>query len=97
LNDPHVEELRYHVETTDDFVFEDPPPVKDETDSFRMTLTESIVTFWMKEHHSSEEAAKMVTDEYLRAWEIDLALQRNRTSLRFAFDRAIVIDRNPPP
>ena len=97
MNDPHVEELRYHVETTDDLVFEDPPPLKDETDAFRMTLTESLATFWMKEHHPSEEAARMVVEEYLRAWEIDLALQRNRTSLRFAFDRAKVVDRNPPP
>ena len=97
MNDPHVEELRYHVKTTDDLVFEDPPPIKDETDAFRMTLTESVATFWMKEHHRSEEAAKMVAEEYLRAWEIDLALQRNRTSLHFIFDRAKVIDRNPPP
>jgi hypothetical protein len=32
LNDPHVEELRYRVETTDDLVFMDPRPIEDETD-----------------------------------------------------------------
>jgi hypothetical protein len=51
----------------------------------------------MKQHHPSDKAARVPAEEYLRAWEIDLALRRNRTSLRFVFDAARVIDRDPPP
>jgi hypothetical protein len=32
LNDPHVKELRYRIETADDLVFHDPAMVEDETD-----------------------------------------------------------------
>ena len=95
MNDPHVEELRYRVETADDLVFEDPPPIEDETEAFRMILAEGVTTFEMKEHHPSEETARVPVEGYLRAWEIDLALRRNRTSLRFVFDVARVIDRDP--
>ncbi len=62
-----------------------------------MTLAEAVVTFEMKEHYPSERTARISVEEYLRAWEIDVALQRNRASLRFVFDGAKVIDRDPPP
>ena len=78
-------------------MFEDPPPIKDETEAFLMTLAEGVVTFEMKEHYSSEDTARIPVEEYLRAWELDVALQQNRISLRFVFDRSKVIDRNPPP
>ncbi len=97
LNDPHVDELRYHIETADDLVFRDPPPIGDETGAFRMALAEGVATFEMKEHHPSAETARIPVEEYLRTWEIDLALQRGRTSLWFVFDGAQVIDRDPPP
>ena len=75
-------------------MFEDPPPIEDETNAFRVTLTECVATLEMKVHHSSEETAKRIVEEYLRAWEIDVALQRNRASLRFVFDGARVVDRS---
>jgi hypothetical protein len=86
--------LRYHAQTAGNLVFEDPPPIEDETNAFRMTLTEGVAMFEMKEHHSSEETAKRIVEEYLRAWKIDVALQRNRASLRFIFDGARVVDRS---
>lgn len=78
-------------------MFEEPPAIQDETDAFLMTLAEGIVTFEMKEHYPSEEAARIPVEEYLQAWEIDVALKRNRTSLRFVFQAASIIDRDPPP
>jgi hypothetical protein len=97
MNDPHVEELVYHIETGDGLNFQDPPPIKDETDAFRMTLDEGVVTFYMKQHHPTEDDAKQAVEGYLRAWELDVALQYDRSELRFVFDRAKIVDRDPPP
>lgn len=97
MNDPHVEELIYHIETGDKLAFQDPPPIKDETDAFRMILNEGVATFSMKEHHATEESARQAVEGYLRAWELDVALQYDSPELRFVFDRPNVIDRDPPP
>jgi hypothetical protein len=40
-------------------VFEDPPPIEDETDTFRMTLAEGVATFHMKVHYPSAETARI--------------------------------------
>jgi hypothetical protein len=97
VNDPHVEELVYHIETREGLNFHDPPPLQDETDAFRMTLEDGVATFSMKEHHSTEEGARQAVEGYLRAWELDVALQNNRAELHFVFNRSKIIDRNPPP
>ena len=62
-----------------------------------MTLTEGVATLEIKEHYPLELAARVPIEEYLRAWAIDLALQRGRTSRRFVLNGARVIDRDPPP
>ena len=62
-----------------------------------MRLSEGVAKFEMKEHYASEEEAKSVVEEFLRAWEIDSALRIGGTGMLFAFERAQVIDRNPPP
>jgi hypothetical protein len=97
VNDPHVEELIYHIDAGDRLNFRDPPPVKDETNAFRMILNDGVVAFSMKEHHPTEESARRAVEGYLRAWELDVALQYDSLELRFVFDRPKIIDRNPPP
>jgi hypothetical protein len=97
MNDPHVEKLVYHTETGDGLEFQDPPPLADENEAFRMTLEDGVATFSMKEHHATEQGAKGAVEGYLRAWELDVALQYDRSELRFVFDKAEVVDRNPPP
>lgn len=97
MNDPHVEELRYCVETGGELVFDNPPPIDDETHAFRMSLVDGVATFEMKEHYPTEESAREPVEEYLQAWELDVSLQYGRSVLRFAFDGEEIIDRNPPP
>jgi hypothetical protein len=89
--------LRYRLETTDDLVFQDPPPLVVETELFRIILNESVATFELKEHYPSEETARIPVEEYLRAWELDVALQYGHSVLRFAFSGKKIIDRDPPP
>jgi hypothetical protein len=97
VNDPHVEELVYHIETGDGLNFQDPPPVEDETHTFRMTLEDGVATFVMKEHFPSEKGARQAVEGYLRAWELDAALRYDSSELRFVFDRPKIVDRDPPP
>ncbi len=87
MNDPHVEELTYRVETGEELRIIDPSPVEEETTEFRMRLADGIATFKMKQHYSSEESAREPVDAYLRAWELDVALQYgHKRELRFVFD-----------
>jgi len=97
VNDPHVEELLYHIETGDKLTFQDPLPVEDETAAFRLILEDGVVTLSMQEHHATEESARQAVEGYLRAWELDVALQYDSSALRFVFDRSSILDRDPPP
>jgi hypothetical protein len=97
MNDPHVEELTYRVETGEELRIIDPSPVEEETTEFRMRLADGIATLKMKQHYSSEESAREPVDAYLRAWELDVALQYgHKRELRFVFDHSKIIDRDPP-
>ena len=86
MRDPHVEELSYHIETGDELVFDNPPPLERETGEFRMKLVNGTVTFLMKKHYTSLESAKKVAEEYLENWEIDISLKCGSRQLRFIFD-----------
>jgi len=97
MNDPHVEELVYHIETGEGLNFQDPLSLEDETNAFRMTLEDGVATFFMKEHHPTEEDARQAVEGYLRAWELYVALEYDRSELRFVFDRPKIVDRDPPP
>lgn len=45
VNDPHVEELIYYLETRNvGITFQDPPPLEDETDAFSMLLEDGVLT-----------------------------------------------------
>jgi hypothetical protein len=97
VRDPHVKTLIYRVETEPTLVFDNPPPVEHQTRAFKIRLADGIVTVTMQEHHASEESACRTADAFLRAWEITAALQFGRPDMRFMFERAEVIDRDPPP
>ena len=97
MRDPHVEILRYRLETAGNIIYDQPPPVDIDYDEFSGRLERGILTCYMKEHHASIEAAREVVDRYLLGWEIDAALNLGRGAIRFIYNDAQVIDRNPPP
>jgi hypothetical protein len=98
MRDPHVEALRYRLElTTKDVTFDNPPPVKWETDAFRTHLADGVLNVEMKKHFASLDAARAVVEDFFRAWEIDAALSYGRRYIRFIFENAQLIDRDPPP
>lgn len=97
MRDPHVNSLRYRLETDESLSFVQAPPIERETEDFRVQLRDGVVTFDMKSHHASEVTARKSADQWLRAWELDYALANGRPAIRFHFESAEVVDRDPPP
>lgn len=97
MRDPHVVSLKYKLETVPTVTFNNSPVVREETDEFRLSLENGEVTVELKEHFPSIDAARTVIDSFLRAWELDVALQFGREEIKFIFVDAEVVDRDPPP
>ena len=89
--------LRYKLETISTVTFNNPPPVTIETDTFLLRLENEKAFVEMKRHFATVEAAKSAIDPFLRAWELDMALDFGRQEIKFTYEDAEVIDRNPPP
>ncbi len=96
MSDPHVVSLRYRVESSKYVSYVDPPAISWDTEVFHATLAEGILLCEMKEHFASVQAARAVIDAMLRGWEIDAAVRRSRDELRFVYEDAVIIDRDPP-
>lgn len=49
----------------------------------------------MSEHYPTEEEGRIPVEAFLRAWEVSAALSRGHEEIRFEFERAEMIDRQP--
>ncbi len=93
-------ELHYRLETDDTTSFDSPPPIERETATFKMQLANGVATFTMKEEYGSEGAvlaARSQVDEYLRAWEIDVALRFGLPEISFRYETTAITDLDPFP
>jgi hypothetical protein len=98
MNDPHVERLRYRLNVNPiQLSFESPPPLFQEYDAFRIRLENGTVTVEMKEHHASVKSAKEKVEGFIRDWMIYAAFDFDWNLLKFEYEDAEVIDRNPSP
>jgi len=98
MRDPHVESLRYRLEVNEAYGrLENPPPLEQETDAYRMRLEDGVLSVEMKEHHATVESARRRVENDLRAWELDAALERDRAWLKFVHDGTgtRIVDREP--
>jgi hypothetical protein len=97
MRDPHVVALRYRLETDSSLTFDNPQPRDHDYNEFSLHLADGTLTCAMKAHYASAHEARAVVDPVLRAWEIDVALQRGSGVLWFVFEQAEIVDRDPPP
>lgn len=95
MNDPHVNALLYRVITTEDVDYDKAPPLSGETDNFIFTIAGDTASFSMKSHFATEEEAKKVVDEFLKAWSISIGLECTPDEIVFRFESAEIIDRHP--
>lgn len=95
MRDPHVVALHYTLETTPGHEFDNPPPLSVARPEFDARLDNGALVVTPREHYASAEAVRTIVEPFLRAWETDVLLHRLQ-KIRFAFERAEVVDRDPP-
>lgn len=95
MNKPHIDKLFYKIITKDNVDYENAPAVSLENGKFKMVTSNNEVTFEMKKHFSSEQDARIATDEFLNKWEIIIGLENDPDDIRFKFDRSEVVDLEP--
>jgi hypothetical protein len=97
LNDPTVVALHYGLEAREGTSFQSPPPVVVNVPHFEGTLADGAFVARMTTHFPTPEEARVTVDPFLRAWELDAAIQRGRSVLKFTYVRADVADRAVNP
>lgn len=96
MRDPHVVSLCYRLETDPSLIFDHPPPLEHNTDECMLRLADGVLTCTMKAHYASAVEARAVVDPRLRAWELYVALLRGKQVMHFVYQKAEVIDLDPP-
>jgi hypothetical protein len=97
MRDPHVVSLRYRLKPGDHVSFDKAPPLEHDIDAATIRLEDGVASVTMKVHCGTVEEARAAIDPFLRAWELDAALQYGEAEFTFAYEDAKVVDRNPPP
>lgn len=97
MKDPHVVSLTYRLEVGKSLHFNNPPRLDHETEHFTVSLEDGALVASMKEHHPTVKSAQERVGPFLRSWELDNELQHGANAMRFVYETAEVIDRNPPP
>jgi len=93
MNAPHVEKLFYKVIPSEHTDYNKAPPISGETDDFKWQLSKEQLIVEFKTHFSTEDDAREIVDEYLKAWEISIGLIHGPDSLTFKYRNAEVVDR----
>ena len=97
MNGPHVVALIYHVVHDNSVSYESAPSLCHETEQFRIRVANGTARFELKEHFSTEEAARELVNPYIRKWEFEAGLRTRPNRFRLHFGPAKIIDRNPLP
>jgi hypothetical protein len=97
VNDPHVVSLTYRLEVGENLHFNNPPRLNHETEHFTVVLENGALVVAMKEHHPTVKSAQERVGPFIRSWELDNELQYGANAMRFVYETAELIDRNPPP
>lgn len=95
MNDPHVVSLRYKVTFGKDVDYDKAPPLKEDTEHFVCTIDQQRAIFEMLTHFSSEEAAKEVTDKFLKTCSIFWGIHNGPDEISFLYEGAEIVDRRP--
>lgn len=96
MNAPHVNRMIYKIITKETVDYKNAPAVPFENDKFKMVAGHNgEAVFEMKEHFSSEQEARIITDEFLHRWEIIIGLENDPGDITFRFDHADIVDLAP--
>ena len=97
MKDPHVVALNYKVRHGPDFDYSSAKSLYALTGDVDLRLEAGKARFVMRGHHRTEKEARDAIDDYIKAWELDAALEYGPNAFRLEFDWAEIEDRNPAP
>ena len=95
MNDPFVETLNYILKTSDEILYDNPPILEEEFNSFKIRLENESLNVEMKNNCATEDQARSFVDPYLKAWELDYILTYGQKEFWFEFNKSTIIDRAP--
>ena len=97
MNDPHVKALHYWVNHDDSVSYANAKLPEYDNELFHIEAKDRKVTIKPKSHYSSEEEARVASEDFIRHWEFEAALESGSSRFSLSFLNAEVIDRNPDP
>jgi hypothetical protein len=98
MNDPHVEALLYQVTHGESVDYTKAAILEHRAPDFVVRLEQLRARVELIAHFATIAEAREAVEPFLQAWELAAALaHKNPDELRFVYDRADVIDRNPTP
>ncbi|QIB66711.1 hypothetical protein [Kineobactrum salinum] len=96
MRNPHVRALYYKVSSDGVITYKEPDALRVSHALADFTIDDGSLTVRPKEYFGSEEEARSAIEPFLRAWEMHEDLISNIGTIRFKFDQADVVDREPP-
>jgi hypothetical protein len=96
VRDPHVQTLHYAVGSGEGISYRDPEAISFVNHLGAFDLFDGKLGIAPAEHFSEEKDARRAIEPFLRAWEMDADLRLHLGMIRFTFERAELVDRNPP-
>ena len=97
MRDPHVQTIFYRIGSDEGITYFEPEPLTFTNSVGDFDLREGELRVVPVEHFDDSDSARQAIDAFLHAWEIEADLTSNVGTIRFAFERAEVIDRDPLP
>jgi hypothetical protein len=95
MNDPHVKHLSYRLVLREPQAeWSSPPTVQAAQPDFVVTLEDEVARVEMFAHFPEVHEAQSSVEPFFRSWELTAALRGRR--IRFEFENAEVVDRDPP-
>lgn len=96
MNDPHVEALHYFVKHDNSVDYSDVAPLVHDDALFRIRAEKRNVVLEPKGHYATEEEARRAAEGFVRRWEFEAALRTQSGAFRLVYERAHIVERNPP-
>jgi hypothetical protein len=96
MRDPHVVRLHFTIGSEEGTAYRDPLPFSFSNAFGKFEILGKALTVEPAVHFATEKEARDGVEPFLRSWEIDADLRFSLGTIRFAFDRAEIIDRDPP-
>lgn len=92
MNYPHVEELYYRAVCPENEDYDQASLAYGETEDFNWQLSKDQLVIQMKTHCATENEAREIVVEYLKAWEVTAGLLHGPDNLGFKFSSSTVVD-----